>query len=53
MSIAAGTEKTPVKRARLDTRDMDVMAALINRQYVEHKAWFRVLRRPVSTPESG
>jgi AraC-like DNA-binding protein len=41
MSIAAGTEKTPVKRARLDTRDMDVMAALINRQYVEHKAWFR------------
>ncbi|HEY3882614.1 MAG TPA: AraC family transcriptional regulator [Trebonia sp.] len=41
MSVGAVTGKIPVQRAQLDTSDMDEMAALINRQYVEHKAWFR------------
>ena len=37
----AGTGKIAVQRGQLATREMDVMAALINQQYVEHKAWFR------------
>src|SRR6202020_8857 len=41
MGSGAGTEKIAVQRGELATREMDVMAALINRQYVEHKAWFR------------
>ena len=41
MSGGAGTGKIAVRRAELATTDMDVMADLINRQYVEHKAWFR------------
>ena len=41
MGSRAGTGKIAVRRDELATREMDVMAALINRQYVEHKAWFR------------
>jgi hypothetical protein len=41
MSGGARTGKIAVRRTALATRDMDVMADLINRQYVEHKAWFR------------
>src|ERR1700722_2338202 len=41
MGSGAGTGKIAVQRGELATREMDVMAALINRQYVEHKAWFR------------
>lgn len=41
MGGGAGTGKIAVQRAELATRDMTVMADLINRQYVEHKAWFR------------
>jgi hypothetical protein len=41
MGSGAGTKKIAVQRGELATREMDVMAALINRQYVEHKAWFR------------
>jgi AraC-like DNA-binding protein len=41
MSGRAGTGKVTVERSEVATREMDVMAALINRQYVEHKAWFR------------
>src|SRR6201992_3966163 len=41
MGGGAGAGKIAVQRSELATREMDVMAALINRQYVEHKAWFR------------
>ena len=41
MSSRAGNGKVAVERSEVATREMDVMAALINRQYVEHKAWFR------------
>src|ERR1700744_3947583 len=41
MGSGAGTGKIAVQRSELATGEMDVMAALINRQYVEHKAWFR------------
>src|SRR6201996_7366246 len=41
MGSGAGTGTIAVQRSELATREMDVMAALINRQYVEHKAWFR------------
>jgi len=41
MGSGAGTGKIAVQRGELATREMDVMAALINRQYVAHKAWFR------------
>jgi AraC-like DNA-binding protein len=44
MSSGAGTGKVVVERSEVATREMDVMAALINRHYVEHKAWFRCLR---------
>ena len=39
----AGTGNTvvEVQRAEMTTRDMDVIAELINRQYVEHRATFR------------
>jgi hypothetical protein len=43
MSSRAGAGKLAVERSEVATREMDVMAALINRQYVEHKAWFRCL----------
>jgi AraC-like DNA-binding protein len=41
MGSGAGAGKIAVQRSELATSEMDVMAALINRQYVEHKAWFR------------
>jgi hypothetical protein len=41
MVSGAGTGKIAIQRGELATREMDVMAALINRQYVEHKAWFQ------------
>src|ERR1700761_4456313 len=41
MGSGAGTGTIAVQRSELATREMDVMAALINRQYVEHRAWFR------------
>lgn len=41
MSSRAGNEKVAVERSEVATREMDVVAALINQQYVEHKAWFR------------
>jgi hypothetical protein len=40
---AAGAGGIPVQRAEMATRDMDVIAALINRLYVEHQARFRCL----------
>jgi AraC-like DNA-binding protein len=41
MSGRTGAGKVAVERSEVATREMDVMADLINRQYVEHKAWFR------------
>jgi AraC-like DNA-binding protein len=41
MSFGTDAGKITVQRAELATGDVDVMADLINRQYVEHKAWFR------------
>ena len=40
-SKVTGAGKVPVRRAEMSTQEMDVIADLINRQYVEHKAWFR------------
>src|ERR1700761_8847987 len=37
----AGAGKIAVRRGELATSEMEVMAALINREYVEHRAWFR------------
>jgi AraC-like DNA-binding protein len=38
-----GAGGIPVQRAEMTTRDMDVIADLINRRYVEHQARFRCL----------
>jgi hypothetical protein len=40
-SKVTGAGKVPIRRAEMSTQEMDVIADLINRQYVEHKAWFR------------
>jgi hypothetical protein len=40
---ATGAGGIPVQRAEMTTRDMDVIADLINRFYVEHRARFRCL----------
>jgi AraC-like DNA-binding protein len=40
-----GARMTPVRRAEVATRHMDVLADVINRQYVEHKAWFQCAAR--------
>ena len=40
---ATGTGGIPVQRVEMTTRDMDVIADLINRLYVEHQARFRCL----------
>jgi len=40
---AAGAGGTPVRRVEMTTRDMDVIAGLISRLYVEHQARFRCL----------
>jgi hypothetical protein len=40
---ATGAGAIPVQRAEMTTRDMDVIADLINRFYVEHRARFRCL----------
>ena len=40
---ATGAGGIPVQRAEMTTRDMDVIADLINRLYVEHQARFRCL----------
>jgi hypothetical protein len=41
MGGRAGVAKVPVHRFELATGEMDVIAGVISRQYVEHKAWFR------------
>ncbi len=40
---ATGASGTPVQRVEMTTRDMDVIADLINRLYVEHQPRFRCL----------
>lgn len=40
---ATGAGGIPVQRVEMTTRDMDVIADLINRLYVEHQARFRCL----------
>ena len=40
---ATGARGTPVQRVEMTTRDMDVIADLINRLYVEHQPRFRCL----------
>ena len=40
---ATGAARVPVQRMEMTTRDMDVIADLINRLYVEHQARFRCL----------
>ena len=40
---ATGARGTPVQRVEMTTLDMDVIADLINRLYVEHQARFRCL----------
>ncbi len=40
-SKITGAGKVPIRRAEMSTHEFDVIADLINRQYVEHKAWFR------------
>ena len=50
---AAGTGGIPVRRVEMTSRDMDVIADLINRLYVEHQARFRVLTRPGLTRARG
>jgi AraC-like DNA-binding protein len=41
MGSRPGTGQVVVERSEVATRELDVIAALINRQYVKHKAWFR------------
>jgi hypothetical protein len=40
-SKVTGAGKVPIRRAEMSTHELDEIADLINRQYVEHKAWFR------------
>jgi hypothetical protein len=40
-SKVTGAGKVLIRRAETSTREIDVIAGLINRQYVEHKAWFQ------------
>jgi hypothetical protein len=40
-SKVTGAGKVLIRRAETSTREMDVIADLINRHYVEHKAWFQ------------
>ena len=50
---ATGAGGMPVQRVEMATRDMDVIADLINRLYVEHQARFCCLTRPGLTQARG
>jgi len=41
VGTGTGNRVVGVQRAEMTTRDMDVIAELIDRQYVEHRATFR------------